>query len=94
MVGLLTDFEGDVRFQGRSIRNNKMMINKELGYLPQNIGFLEWRTVEHALTTFGRLSGISEHELDHTLGGPSSGSESWISGKRRWTSSRAGPSRR
>jgi len=64
LVGLLTDFEGDVRFQGRSIRNNRMMINKELGYLPQNIGFQEWRTVDHALTTFGRLSGISERELD------------------------------
>ncbi|MGD0817684.1 MAG: ABC transporter ATP-binding protein [Methanomassiliicoccales archaeon] len=64
LVGLLTDFEGDVFFQAQSIRNNKMLINKELGYLPQNIGFQEWRTVDHALTTFGRLSGISENELE------------------------------
>ena len=64
LVGLLTDFEGDVRFQGRSIRDNRMLINKELGYLPQSIGFQEWRTVDHALTTFGRLSGISGNELD------------------------------
>jgi ABC-type multidrug transport system ATPase subunit len=67
LVGLLTDFEGDVRFQGRSIRDDKMLINKELGYLPQNIGFQEWRTVDHALTTFGRLSGISENELDSRI---------------------------
>jgi ABC-2 type transport system ATP-binding protein len=64
LVGLLTDYKGDVRFQGQSIRHNKMLINKELGYLPQSIGFQEWRTVDHALTTFGRLSGISENELD------------------------------
>ena len=67
LVGLLTDFEGDVRFKGRSIRDNKMLINKELGYLPQSIGFQEWRTVDHALTTFGRLSGISERELDSRI---------------------------
>jgi ABC-2 type transport system ATP-binding protein len=67
LVGLLTDFEGDVRFHGQSIRHNKMLINKELGYLPQSIGFQEWRTVDHALTTFGRLSGISESELDSRI---------------------------
>lgn len=67
LVGLLTDFEGDIRFQDNSIRDNKMLINKELGYLPQNIGFQEWRTVDHALTTFGRLSGISENELDSSI---------------------------
>jgi ABC-2 type transport system ATP-binding protein len=67
LVGLLTEFEGDVRFQGRSIRDNKMLINKELGYLPQNIGFQEWRTVDHALTTFGRLSRISENDLESRI---------------------------
>ena len=67
LVGLLTDFEGEVRFQGQSIRDNKLLINQELGYLPQYIGFQEWRTVDHALTTFGRLSGISESELDSRI---------------------------
>ena len=67
LVGLLTDFDGDISFQGRSIRDNKMLINKELGYLPQNIGFQEWRTVDQALTTFGRLSGISANELDSRI---------------------------
>jgi ABC-2 type transport system ATP-binding protein len=67
LVGLLTDFEGNVSFRGRSIKDNKLLINKELGYLPQNIGFQEWRTVDHALTTFGRLSGISEHEIDSRI---------------------------
>jgi ABC-2 type transport system ATP-binding protein len=67
LVGLLTDFEGDVRFNNQSIRGNKMLINKELGYLPQNIGFQDWRTVDHALTTFGRLSGISENQLESDI---------------------------
>jgi ABC-type multidrug transport system ATPase subunit len=67
LVGLLTDFEGEVSFHGQSIRDNKILINQELGYLPQYIGFQEWRTVDHALTTFGRLSGISENELDSRI---------------------------
>ena len=43
------------------------MMNKELGHLPQNIGFQEWRTVDHALTTFGRLSRIPEHDIDSRI---------------------------
>ena len=67
LVGLLTDFDGDIRFKGHSIKHDKMLVNQELGYLPQNIGFQEWRTVDHALTTFGRLSGISENELESRI---------------------------
>jgi ABC-2 type transport system ATP-binding protein len=38
-----------------------------LGYLPQNVAFQEWRTVNHALKTFGKLSGLSEAEVERSI---------------------------
>jgi ABC-2 type transport system ATP-binding protein len=67
MVGLLRDFEGDVRISGHSIRENGNEIHRLLGYLPQKAAFQEWRTVDHALTTFGRLSGLGENEIDRRI---------------------------
>jgi len=64
MVGILTAFEGDVTIDGRSIRGDKAKMNRDLGYLPQKAAFQDWRTVDQALSTFGRLSGIPRVELD------------------------------
>jgi ABC-2 type transport system ATP-binding protein len=63
LVGLLKKFDGSVRYNGLSVKDSWMAISKEIGYLPQRTGFQEWRTVDHALTTFGMLSGISESVL-------------------------------
>ncbi len=43
-------------------------IHKIVGYLPQNVAFQEWRTVNHALSTFGELSGIEKNELENSVG--------------------------
>jgi ABC-2 type transport system ATP-binding protein len=64
MAGILTAFDGEVTIDSHSIRGNKVELNRNLGYLPQKAGFQEWRTVDQALSTFGRLSGISKEELD------------------------------
>lgn len=66
-VGLLRDFEGDVRISGRSVRQDGQDIHKLLGYLPQKAAFQEWRTVDHALTTFGKLSGLNEPDLGRRI---------------------------
>ncbi len=63
IVGLLKDFQGDVRIKGNSVRKEPQTVHKFLGYLPQNAAFQDWRTVEHALTTFGQLSGLKGGEL-------------------------------
>jgi ABC-2 type transport system ATP-binding protein len=42
-------------------------LHRILGYLPQEVGFREWRTVEHALTTFGLLSGLSDSQLQRRI---------------------------
>ncbi len=64
MVGLLGSYQGSVSINGVPLTGNKEKINRMLGYLPQKAAFQEWRTVDQALTTLGRLSGIPKGELD------------------------------
>jgi ABC-2 type transport system ATP-binding protein len=63
MVGLLSEFEGILRIGGYSMPGRRDHVHKMLGYLPQNIAFQEWRTVDHALRTFGSLSGIEKRKI-------------------------------
>ncbi len=67
MVGLLRDFQGSVALDGRPVRQEDGSIQKILGYLPQKAAFQDWRTVDQALTTFGRLSGMSSAELEKRI---------------------------
>ncbi|MFX0097236.1 MAG: ATP-binding cassette domain-containing protein [Candidatus Hodarchaeota archaeon] len=64
LVGLISDFQGHVTIQGQSIRDEPSHTNLSLGYLPQFVGFQEWRTVNHALATFGLLSGVRGDYLE------------------------------
>jgi len=67
MIGLITDFEGSITIAGKRMPENRDEIHQLLGYLPQKVSFQEWRTVDHALKTFGRLSGIEEEELQDRI---------------------------
>src|SRR3989304_9174504 len=67
LVGLLSDFQGEVFIGGYQIPKQKDEIHKLLGYLPQNVAFQEWRTVNHALKTLGKLSGLSEVEVESRI---------------------------
>ncbi len=67
MVGLLKDFSGEVMIDGRPIHADPLAMQRILGYLPQKAAFQEWRTVEQALSTFGRLSGMSAEEVDSRI---------------------------
>jgi ABC-2 type transport system ATP-binding protein len=63
LVGLISDFTGEVEIQGQSIKN-RSDYSSLIGYLPQDVGFQEWRTVNHTLITFGLLSGMTKADLD------------------------------
>ena len=67
LVGLTTDFQGEVLIGGYKMPKQKDEIHKLLGYLPQNVAFQEWRTVNHALNTFGRLSGLNSAEIEDRI---------------------------
>jgi ABC-2 type transport system ATP-binding protein len=64
LIGLITDFQGEVLIDGYQMPKQKDEIHKLLGYLPQNVAFQEWRTVNHALKIFGKLSGLKDAEVE------------------------------
>ncbi|MEA2070669.1 MAG: ABC transporter ATP-binding protein [Asgard group archaeon] len=66
LVGLIIDFEGEARINGQSI-NSYSNLGKILGYLPQDVGFQEWRTVNNLLTTLGLLSGMTREKLEKRI---------------------------
>ena len=67
LVGLLSDFQGEVFISGYQVPKQKAEIHKLLGYLPQNVAFQEWRTVNHALKTLGKLSGLNDTEVESRI---------------------------
>jgi len=67
LVGLITDFKGEVSIGGYQVPKRKDEIHKLLGYLPQSVAFQEWRTVNQALTTFGKLSGLSDGKVEERI---------------------------
>jgi len=67
LVGLLSDFQGEVFIGGYQVPKQKDEIHKLLGYLPQNVAFQEWRTVNHALKTLGKLSGLRDAEVESRI---------------------------
>lgn len=64
LVGLIRDFDGTavIASDGSVVHSDRA-----LGYLPQHAAFQEWRTVDHALTTLGRLSGMSVREVEKRI---------------------------
>lgn len=67
LVGLIHEFTGSVSINGHDLIKNRQDVHKLIGYLPQSVGFQEWRTVNHALRTFGLLSGVDSSILDKKI---------------------------
>lgn len=64
IVGLLSDFQGTLIIGGRQMPEGRRDVHRMLGYLPQNVAFQEWRTIDQTLRTFGKLSGLGESEVE------------------------------
>ena len=67
LTGLIRDYRGEVQIDGTDIRATEGQLHARVGYLPQDVGFQEWRTVEHALQTFGLLSGLHRTDLPDAI---------------------------
>jgi ABC-2 type transport system ATP-binding protein len=67
LVGLITNFKGEVAINGYRLPEKKAEIYKLLGYLPQSVAFQDWRTVNHALVTFGKLSGLEKDKIEQKI---------------------------
>jgi ABC-2 type transport system ATP-binding protein len=67
MVGLLNKTSGHLSINGFSMPEQKTFAHKFIGYMPQNVAFQQWRSANHALSTFGRLSGIDKSKLQSRI---------------------------
>jgi ABC-2 type transport system ATP-binding protein len=67
IVGLLKQSKGNLYVGGLPMPDEKDKVHKLLGYLPQEVSFQDWRTVDDALTTFGKLSGLEKDVIDHRI---------------------------
>ena len=67
LVGLLQNFDGWLKIKGIPVPARIEELNGMIGYLPQHVSFQRWRTVDHALKTFGRLSGLDEDILEERI---------------------------
>ena len=67
LTGMVREYDGSVLIDGKPLESERASFHRRVGYLPQTAGFQEWRTVRHALDTFGRLSGIVHPELGRRI---------------------------
>ena len=67
IVGLIRQFEGTIFLNGHPLSKTQNEIYQFLGYLPQDVGFQTWRTVNHLLVTLGRLSGYDPNKLPERI---------------------------
>jgi ABC-2 type transport system ATP-binding protein len=67
LVGLISDFQGEVTIGSYQVPQQKEKVYKLLGYLPQNVAFQEWRTVNNALKTLGKLSDLSNNQVEERI---------------------------
>ena len=63
MVGLLRGTGGLVTISGHPLPSELAAVQAMVGYLPQQAAFPDWMTVDQALTTLGRLSGMGRERL-------------------------------
>ncbi|QEE15256.1 ATP-binding cassette domain-containing protein [Promethearchaeum syntrophicum] len=67
IVGLIRQFEGTINLYGHPLSKTQNEIYQFLGYLPQDVGFQTWRTVNHLLDTLGRLSSYDPQKLPNRI---------------------------
>lgn len=67
LVGLIQDFQGEYRFKNNMMPESIAIVSQMLGYLPQGVSFQEWRTVDQALKTFGKLSDLKMEEIEYQI---------------------------
>jgi len=67
LVGLINSSHGEAFIGGYEVSKKRSETHKLLGYLPQSVAFQEWRTVNQALKTFGKLSGLTDTKVEEQI---------------------------
>jgi len=64
LVGLITDFEGQVNILGKDFRANTNELKSHIGYVPENAALYEMLTPLEYLQFIGGLYGMDAHVID------------------------------
>lgn len=67
LCGLVKGYSGQVLVDSQNIEQSRADLHRRIGFVPQDAGFQEWRTVRHALRTFGQLSGLRGAVLEKRI---------------------------
>jgi ABC-2 type transport system ATP-binding protein len=67
IIDLIKKTSGESYINGYPIPEKKDVVHKFIGYLPQQVAFQSWRTVNHALQTFGKLSGMDKNNIENRI---------------------------
>ena len=67
MIDLVKKTSGNIFIKEYQMPKQKDTVHRFIGYLPQQTGFQKWRTVDHALTTFGLLSGMDKNKIEKRI---------------------------
>lgn len=67
LVGLINQFQGNLNIDGHQLPGDRSLVHHLIGYLPQGVSFQNWHTIDSALMTLGRLSGVSDDELKERI---------------------------
>lgn len=64
MLGLVTDFDGEVNILGQDIRNGDIDYKRKIGYVPETAEIYENLTAQEYLTFIGELYGMEYEQVD------------------------------
>ncbi|NLY45701.1 MAG: ABC transporter ATP-binding protein [Tissierella sp.] len=64
MLGLVTDFEGEINILGQDIRSGDISYKSKIGYVPETAEIYENLTAKEYLTFIGELYGMDYTQVD------------------------------
>ena len=67
LIGLLEGYTGTISVSDVPLPAGKERVHRMLGYLPQQVAFQDWKTVEQTLYSLGRLSGMPKEGLEQRI---------------------------
>jgi ABC-2 type transport system ATP-binding protein len=64
LAGIIEEYEGEILFFGENGKTESKKVKKQIGYVPQDIVLNETLSAYDNLWFFGRINGLSKHEID------------------------------
>lgn len=64
LLGIIEDYEGEIKIFGEDIRNNPIEYKKKIGYVPENGEIYENLTAREYLTFIGEIYGMDYEEAN------------------------------